>query len=424
MADAVQSILPSNSTAWERAVEQVSAERWPDVDVDIIRRAKSPWECPEHLLPFLAHELSVDLWDDRWDVEKKRRVIARSIDMHRKKGTKTGIFNAVELMGARVIDDITFPSRAFVSATITKAQRDGWLARMPQIRIYYVNGRGVRGQEAFLRPDPSLGGRSSYVGHAFARADDAWKIYGRRSVLRAPDGSETPLRHVEIIDREAPRGIDVVDQVRIVGNGRPGTFVGRFARGRFLAAGKKQPRTATVRVRESTGRHRELHWSTLQHGFDPIDLEYRIESDVYFMKGASFGGRYPRRFLRRDEAAERLFQMIHLHDPDVDAPWVRAHSFVGRARTPKPAFHSEMLVEALVKAGRRSAFVGRSIVGQHYTADQNLEKFRAALLAGRKFKAARDRVHFDTRTRRPLRFSDRPRLDGSIQFDRPVVRAL
>lgn len=417
-------LLPPNSTAWERAVEQTSAERHP-LPTHLIREFFDPDLCPEHLLGWLAYEKSIDLWDDGWPVEKKRRVIRDWFRLHQIKGTKAGIKRAVALTDNAVVQDVTFPSRSFASATVTKAQRDAWLAKMPEIRIYFVSQRAPRGPDAFMRADPHSGGRSSYVGYAFTRFEAAEAIYGRRSLLRRADGSEQPLRHATIREVDAPPNRPVIDQVRIPGEARPALFAGGYARRGFLHPGRVEPQTATVRVHRESERRKELHWDTLKLGFEPIDLEYRVESERHPAGPAAFTRKFARtRFLMRDRGEELIYQALYLHDPSVDTPWVRAHSFVGHARTPKPAYHSEMLVEARSRAGRRSFFLGRGYIGRQFTARDDLTKYRFALLAGRMFKAARDKLQFDTKTTRAVRFSDRPRLDGSIRFGRPVRRTL
>ena len=417
-------LLPPNATPWERAIEQTSAERHP-LPVELIREFFDPDLCPEHLLGWLAYETSIDLWSDAWPVERKRRVIKDWFRLHQIKGTKAGIKRAVALTDSVVLQDVTFPSRAFASATITRKQRNAWLAKMPEIRIYFISQRGVPGADGFMRADPHGGGRGSYIGHGFARFDAAEAIYGRRSILRRPDGTELPLRHATIREVDAPADRPVIDQVRIPGEARPATYTGGFARLGFLHPGRVAPKTATVRVQRETQAQSELHWKTLQLGFEPIDLEYRVKSEKHPAGPAAFTRKFARtRFLIRERAEERIFQALNLHDPTVDVPWVRAHSFVGHARTPKPSFHSEMLVEARSRAGRRSAFVGRFFTGRQFTARDDLTKYRFALLAGRMFKAARDKLQFDTKTTRAVRFSDRPRLDGSIRFGRPVRRTL
>lgn len=131
-----QTILPAgNSTPWEKAVEQTSGERWDALDVDIIRRSRDPWTCPEHLLPFLAYDLSVDVWHDGMSVTDKRYVIARSIEMHRLKGTEEGLRQYIDLAGGELIRARVPPEGIYLDEGPTDAQRRAWLGRFAQIRI-------------------------------------------------------------------------------------------------------------------------------------------------------------------------------------------------------------------------------------------------------------------------------------------------
>lgn len=67
----------------------------------------NPWACPEALLPWLAWALSVDQWDPDWPVENRRRVIAESVEIHRRKGT---VASVKAILGAQgwVLDDPVF----------------------------------------------------------------------------------------------------------------------------------------------------------------------------------------------------------------------------------------------------------------------------------------------------------------------------
>ena len=105
-----QSILPTNSTAFERSLEQASGERWDDLYVEIVRRFKDPWSCPPHLLNFLAFERSVDIWNSDWSEERKREAIDRAPRLHRLKGTRRGLEDAIALTDARLRDVIVPPA--------------------------------------------------------------------------------------------------------------------------------------------------------------------------------------------------------------------------------------------------------------------------------------------------------------------------
>ncbi len=51
----------------------------------------NPETCPVNLLPWLAWALSVDTWDSAWTETVKRRVVAESVHVHRRKGTLSSI---------------------------------------------------------------------------------------------------------------------------------------------------------------------------------------------------------------------------------------------------------------------------------------------------------------------------------------------
>lgn len=77
-------LLPQNQTELEAAVATAGEFT---VSPDVIATLWSAEHCPTELLPWLAWALSVDDWDSAWDEGTQRRVIASSIDIHRKKGT-------------------------------------------------------------------------------------------------------------------------------------------------------------------------------------------------------------------------------------------------------------------------------------------------------------------------------------------------
>jgi phage tail P2-like protein len=55
----------------------------------------TPATCPAALLPWLAWALSVDEWDGTWPEARQRAVIAASIGVHRKKGTRGAVVAAL-----------------------------------------------------------------------------------------------------------------------------------------------------------------------------------------------------------------------------------------------------------------------------------------------------------------------------------------
>ena len=83
------SLLPPNAMPLERALEAGTA-RLADIDTPIAA-LWDPATMPLGDLPFLAWALSVDSWDPEWSEAVKRDAVARSIALHRIKGTRMSV---------------------------------------------------------------------------------------------------------------------------------------------------------------------------------------------------------------------------------------------------------------------------------------------------------------------------------------------
>ncbi|WP_194790103.1 phage tail protein I [Pseudomonas sp. UFMG81] len=91
----MQSLLPLNRTALERALEAASDE---DLKAGL-RSLYNPDTCPAHLLYQLAWAWSVDRWDDSWSEAIKRSVIRSAFFVHAHKGTLGALRRVVEPFG-------------------------------------------------------------------------------------------------------------------------------------------------------------------------------------------------------------------------------------------------------------------------------------------------------------------------------------
>jgi phage tail P2-like protein len=94
-------LLPPNATSAERAVDAALA-RLSDVPV-VIRELWNADTCPEPLLPYLAWALSVDVWDAAWPIARKRSAIRSAWSLHRLKGTRKAVSDAVASVGGAVV---------------------------------------------------------------------------------------------------------------------------------------------------------------------------------------------------------------------------------------------------------------------------------------------------------------------------------
>ncbi|PMN73153.1 phage tail protein I [Enterovibrio norvegicus] len=94
------SLLPASVSELERDLE-IALARIEDIDIPIAT-LWDPWRCPLDVLPFLAWALSVDMWRTEWPEVVKRRVVASSLSVHRRKGTRAAVDQALKDLGVTV----------------------------------------------------------------------------------------------------------------------------------------------------------------------------------------------------------------------------------------------------------------------------------------------------------------------------------
>lgn len=94
-------LLPPNSTKFEMNFENAFA-RVSDVELNI-RSFNDPLNAPVEVLPWLAWERSVDIWDKDWTEIQKRQVIKNSFYNHSIKGTVASLEVALGSLGFPVI---------------------------------------------------------------------------------------------------------------------------------------------------------------------------------------------------------------------------------------------------------------------------------------------------------------------------------
>ena len=136
-----QTLLPPNHTAFEEAFDLTGA-RIDELAVDIPKLVR-PWEIPATHLAWLAWGLSVDLWEPEWSEEKHRTLAARALPMHARKGTQASIAEHIRIMGAEPRRFIVPPAKTFMMEGFTEEERQAFLARFPQLRIYPFVARGT-----------------------------------------------------------------------------------------------------------------------------------------------------------------------------------------------------------------------------------------------------------------------------------------
>ncbi len=90
------SLLPPGSSALTKAITQANAAMF---NIDMPHQSVlSPDHCPVALLPWLAREYSVDVYQDSWTESQKRAAIKAAPDIHRYKGTASAVKSALKLV--------------------------------------------------------------------------------------------------------------------------------------------------------------------------------------------------------------------------------------------------------------------------------------------------------------------------------------
>lgn len=381
--------LPVNQTLWERALERVSAERYP-LDADIIRRAKDPWECPPELLAYLAYELSVDLWDEQWPLAKKRSVIARSIGLSRIKGTEAAIREAVGIMDGNVLSVIVPPDSLFLSVTRTPEEKAAWLAKMPQLRVY---PRRMPATFAGFHVGAPLAGAFPLVSDAFFHATPRTTIWRK--------GVETELLTLER-RREDPTITEAEELVEAREPGASAGFhIGQSLSGFTLKSTAAQ-RVYTVRTRTSLTIPRSDHLAAEFAGpsLDPVDVRAESIREPAPMFGLWSRGAIPgsgvSRFMINSRARLHVFKRIHLYDPDVPGAAHSGRTYLGyNFRFGQPAYTAEIKVDITQK--RPPAAFSPLVYG--FMTAPNQERKRAVTEAIITHKSLRDKIYLDTRTK-------------------------
>lgn len=400
-------LLPPNRTPWEKELSLTSAARRP-LPAHIVRDAVNPWTCPPHLLPWLAWSWSIDLWNDGWTVERKRRVIARAIRLHRLKGTEAGLREHIELVDAELKQVVVPPQKAFASRTLAKDEMDAWLMTMPQIRVYLAKEFGSAEGLSFA---------GYFVGHSFACFDAGRALLGRAARLWDRD-VETRLIIADVTTATEERQALQTERVSIPGAAGYGAFEGRYSGHCYAGAVAVEARLVTFR-QSLTYDHRTsaLSLASARPSLDPVD----VRAERISTTGQDSYSAFPRRFVlhcfaREDQAPWMLFDRVVLHDPARAVPRVAAWSFVNHSRIGHPPFTAKAVIDLKKRIHPRTALAERGFVGHHFARPEDPTRRRDTDLAVRVSKSARDRILVTNKLTRPRVFADGIPMDGSVKI--------
>lgn len=122
------SILPPNASPLLRDFENAVSVRHFLLQNNPLRYLNDPGQCPEHILPWLAWAMSVDVWNNDWSLATKRAVIRQSVQVHKLKGTIGALKRALTAFGftdTRVEEWFEYGGTPFTFRVYAKLFEDG-----------------------------------------------------------------------------------------------------------------------------------------------------------------------------------------------------------------------------------------------------------------------------------------------------------
>lgn len=379
-------ILPPNRTPLEAAVADAAAVI--NHDDSTIPTLYRPRDIAAPLLPWLAWSVDVLAWPRRASEDARRGLVAGSWRLHRLQGTLAGFREIAKVFGGEVVGVIKPPAKLYAAPSLTTTERNAFVARYPQLRLYRYR---TVGQRIGLHCGDVLG-RWSPV-----QSDALLRITPRAYIYR--DGQEAELtvieRRVKNDTRSAVQAATVTE-VAIPGQAGRLSFVGRHPR--HLTATEAARRfyrmTLTETYQDSSEQLRRV---TAQPGLTPID----VRPDAIAQTGQATGihaGQFIARHLSPSTARDRIYQRLYLFDPEVDVSRRSATLHLNAGRLGMPAHHAELALRIPGERSKQAA--GRYCRG--YLVAANHASLTDCLAGMRDVMRASDRIAINTRIKRPV----------------------
>lgn len=382
MSDAgeAQHLLPIKATPLEVALSlavRPSAESAPE---PALHPLLDPWQVPRALLPWLAWERDVPVWPLQCE-RMQRHITARAWELHRRRGTPACYRELARFVGSRVRRFVRPPARLFAGAALSVEERNRFLSRYPQLRLYPYRNRGTR-VGAMLR--------GLYAGACHPVISDARTRIGLRPFLWDA-GTEMPLRQFDRDWNQSEREAVIEVPVR----GKAGACAFAVGHPRFPVKRSAARRLYRLRLAQ-----------TYTHGVETVRMTETVPSlqpisSRYEMVAARGTARGVYRFLgclAPSTAHERLYRRVYLFDPARAVEGRGRGPFVGAARFGMAPYTAEIEVEVRDRRSRRQ--VSRYLVGHLVRSAQR--RYRQMFAALRFARSARDRVWINTTTTRPV----------------------
>lgn len=392
-------LLPRNATEFEKAVSLAAAQR-TELPAHLVSDVTDPWTCPAELLPFLALERSVDLWNPDWPVARQRWVIAEQARLHRLKTTQAGFKAHLALVGAELVHTLTPRTDFFASPEFGEEDRKEWVRQFPEIRIRSFAREGFDRVTALSGPadhaDAFLGASDG----ATFFADDGLhpgEALGRHAVLFRK-GVETPLLWSEVLTGDGR----YFEQIILPGEAGGLYFSDDVGSQDHLADPDTPNRIISFAAapEETIGGYA---YNLVRPSLTPITTWPERVSAEATDDVSLFADDVPIDliWLVEPRARFRIYDSIRLFDVERATQLPLSTDFVGSVRFRLDPYTAELTVRIV---GRKPE-AALEFVGDHLVEDDTLGLLNA-VDAVRVSQAARDTIYLNSRLHSPIRFGD------------------
>ncbi len=407
-----------STTAREKAVEKVMAERWAGLDVDVIRRAQDPYECPVHLLPWLAHNRGVDLWRDTWSESRKRFAIKDIRRLRRLKGTVAAIRGYLALVDIALVSVVRPPQGIYLGGEVDPDVREAWLDRLPQLRIYPYRERPVT-NETFLDVD--------HVDALVAGFDVATVSRGYQAVIW-DEGVETALETISVAVRETAS--QIIETIRVPLN--PGDVAGWFCLdvSHFDGSDVPAPEKWFAQVAAIDVVH-DFVSRAAEPSVDFVTVNPARAVERRLVRVRADSPRPPRAtyldadhadalLLDADRIGEHVYDFVHLLFPSYPEPQPNTGMPVEEKWTMMPHPYAIIRIDARRPASKKALILDRAAEG--FLDDDRLDVLADALEAVRCAEGGTDVIIIDSKIERTIRMSDGVRLSQARRMGAQIER--
>jgi hypothetical protein len=414
-----QTLLPPNHTPFEEALDLTGA-RIDELAVEIPKLVR-PWGIPSSHLPWLAWGLSVDLWEQDWSEEKHRALAAKSLPMHARKGTQASIAEHIRIMGADPRRFIVPPARTFLMEPLTEEERQAFLARFPQLRVYPFVARGTYRFAHFT--SAAFGRARAFLDASCIKDVGAWSRYVRTAKLW-DHGTETTLT-IRAVTPEGVGRFHAAEFDEVVLGAKPtrALHLGAPPRARAFLVDDFGVAQRLIRIpRDASYSYRlgRETYTTAWPNADFVDVRPQSVAEqhegqpnaLYATRRQFIAGKH----LPPTIAWQHIYERWHIHEPD-RVPDIRIRStHLGFARLGMPPYHAEVRTRITGRKSPRTA--GPFVNG--YLMTGNRKPIADVREAVRVSKSLRDRILLDTKTFRFPRAGDRLKV-GTVTLGRYIA---